>query len=471
MTEKIGASLPNALPEDGEVAAAPSGRLISLSETWFVNGVVLLSFFPFFQLIPIEKIESQPISAVLALIGCSLHGFKKDRQTLWMLALISTICVASLGSIVAWNSMPGSSISQATAYCAPVVVILFLWKRLHLVSSKLIFTSGATYIIVGLLQISGHMPNFLDSILSSLISRYQSEAVGGGRGVIMLAPEPDYASRQLILFMAFILALHRINRVSGRTMIGALIFCGSAMLLLNRSITGIGLFIILISLYGVFVLKSRYLIFSIGVFAFLIFYMFDVVKNTDLSNVTSDSPRIVQLGATVFQEATKGTFGFKDVVQFASARVVTNVAAIRALDSHLWFGVGIGQAEVKILSALQNDELFRDVGFDTRLYGNLKPQAYFACFILETGLFGLLIIGLFIIVILSGSGAPPYNRADKALVISLYITGLLQLMALGPHSLPEPWLLLILPTMLSKSEHYLMSQIHKDQPADDYAFS
>lgn len=409
-------------------------------EGLLVNSVILLSFFPFIRYIPIGESESQPVAAVVAAIALVLVGVSTARAARAIFGLITCIFGFALLAVVGMNAPTGEVIPQAVAYAAPLLILLFLWDRTHLISWPLVLGCAGAYFTVGVLQFTGLIPGAVEAILEALIPRYQPGLVGGGRGVVMLAPEPDYASRQILLFAALALNAAFAGHISRRKAWIAVAISGAVMIVLNRSITGIGLYAIFLSTLLLARMGWRGFIILLVAVSVATPLALNKFASADVSDITDESPRIVQLGAVVAQEAARGTFGFKEVVRFGSTRIVTNVAAIRTLSEISLFGVGIGQAEKAVISAIQNDSLFTGLEYAA---GNMKPQSYLVSFVLETGMVGCALV----LVALGTLAWGALRRAAPdhvGFALACIVLALTQLMLLGPHSLPEPWILFAL---------------------------
>ena len=368
-----------------------------------------------------------------------------DRQIVRSyLALAGIMLILAVIAVVGQGAPLSAAVQQFAAYLAPILTILFLWGRLPLVSQKLVLLSGIAYIAIGVVQFLGLVPGFVEAFLGAAIPRYQSEMVGGGRGVVMFSPEPSYAAKQILMFMAFITAYWRDGRMGGRVVWLLLLFSLGAMVLLNRSIIGISLAVIfLVSFVFLMVPLRRRLILGATVIAAAML-LFTALQTVDASNVTQGSPRIVQISVSFAQAFAKGTFGFKDVVKFGSARVVTNVGGLRSVSDGGLLGAGIGNSEAAVKRVLENDPLLSELHFDTSRFNTLKPEGWVIAFIVETGLLGIAV--LLVVMVRTVMAAEGETRMGMAASVAMLLTSFTQLLFLGPQSLPAPWIMLVLAT-------------------------
>ena len=432
MTENRGAS---------GSGTAPSAAAERSGPAWLVNLVIALSFFPFFRYLPLGDIEVQPAAAIVAAFGVFVFGIIDSLPLRAVMAILIVIVGQAVFAVAGLGVAPAAVAQQAIAYAAPLPIILFLWGRLNLARWRVIAFCGGLYLVVGVIQLLGLVPGFVDNALSSLIARYQSGLEGGGRGVVMLAPEPDYASRQLVLFVAFAIYFYLGGRITRRTALAVIGVNVVAMVVLNRSITGILILSVFLAVGAVARLKFRTRGIAGGALAAAAVGAWQFIRNFDVSSVTEDSPRLVQLGANLLQAAARGGIEFKDIVQFASARIVTGLAGIRAIADQPWFGAGIGRSEQTVVAAIQNDPILASIDFPFAEFGNLKPQAWVTAFALETGIAGIVALVAFVLALLVQIRRFEAGGERRAFAIACIAAGLLQLALLGPHSLPEPWLL------------------------------
>ncbi|MFQ3665981.1 MAG: hypothetical protein SNJ79_08145 [Sphingomonadaceae bacterium] len=412
------------------------------AEPLLANVVTVLTFFPFFRYLPLGPVETQPVGAILALVGLFAFGMSSRPPARMFLALATLMLVLSAISIVGMGIPVGKVLSQLAAYVAPIATMLFLWGRIGLISTRVVLASGLAYLLFGLGQYLGLVPNLMEQLLTSIQPRYQTDLVGGGRGVVMFAPEPSYAAKQLLLFIAFLIAFWRDGRLPGRNVTLLLLITLVAMIVLNKSVIGIGVSVAMILVFITFLLRPLSKILLIIASAILLYFSYTTIQRVDASSVTQASPRIVQVAFAFSQEIARGNFGLSDLILFGSARIITNIAGARALPDADPLGVGIGNADVRTHFALENDEILRDIQFDPTVFLTLKPQSWIICFFLEAGWLGaILFSGAFVAIIRSARGE---NRPARAASAALITAALVQLLLLGPHSLPVPWLMLLL---------------------------
>jgi hypothetical protein len=423
-------------------APARDGQATPRTEALFANLVVFFSFFPFFKYLPLGVVETQPVGAIVALIGLLLFGMSTHPAARAFLALVALLLALATVSVFGMSVPAGRVASQLAAYVAPILTMIYLWSRLSLVSVRVVMFCGIAYLGFGLLQYLGLVPGIVEQLLAAIQPRYQSETVGGGRGVVMFAPEPSYAAKQILLFMAFLIAFWRDRRLSARIAAILLPACLLGMIFLNRSVIGIGLSITMTGMFFFFLAGSRMRILILLALVFSYSFGFSALQRVDVSSVTQASPRIVQVAVGFSQEIARGSFGLADLILFGSARIITNFAGARSITESGLLGVGIGNADATVQFAMENDSILRDIPFDTSVFFTLKPQSWIVCYLLETGLVGL--IGLVLAMLPLFWAAHAGDRAAGAVSAALISASVIQLLVLGPHSLPVAWLMLLL---------------------------
>lgn len=427
-------------PTDAAEGLAPDNGF----ERLLVNAVILFSFFPFFRYLPLGTVESQPIGGVIALLGLLRFGVVDRPVVRSYLALVGVMLASAVMAIFGLGVAASETIQQLAAYITPILTILFLWGRVHMISVGLVLASGISYIFIGILQYLGLIPGVFENLLSSMISRYQSDMVGGGRGVLMFTPEPSYAAKQILMFMAFIMSYWRDGKLKARFVSFLLIISMISMIVLNKSIIGIGLSAIFLFAFVFLLLPLRRRLVLGTLLVAVGFLIFSGLQSVDTSNITKGSPRIVQISVSFAQAFAKGTFGFKDIVQFGSARVVTNVGGLRAIPDGGLLGSGVGNSEAAVKRTMENDPLLSDLRFDSSRFNTLKPEGWAIAFIVETGLLGL--VTLLIVVVRTLKAIEGETRLGMAASVAMLITSFTQILFLGPQSLPAPWITLVLAT-------------------------
>lgn len=415
-----------------------AGRGVAHERT-VTNLVVVLCFFPFFQLLPLGPSETQPISALVAILGLAAFGISASRPTFATLAFLAFTLGFGALSVVGHGVGAGAMLLQLAAYVAPLVVFLYLWDRLDQVSLPLVLACGFAYLILGTLQFLNLVPAIVNLMLGALITRYEAEVLTLGRGVVMFAAEPAYAAKILLMFLGFCLGFWRDGRISGRALAAILILTGFAILVFNRSAIGVILLSTLLGLFLLFLCRPFIRILIAVAVAGSLTSGVVWLKQADISAVSQDAPRNVQVLAYLAQQAAKEEFNLGEVFRVGSARLITSTAGYDYASTLPVFGTGIGLADSAVRRQIDNDAFLRQVEFNRDAFRHLKPHAMVSAYVVETGVFGILAFAFLLVVIASRAIVTP--RPALATSLACWGAAAWILFFTGVNSLPVPWVL------------------------------
>ncbi|MFQ3665211.1 MAG: hypothetical protein SNJ79_04120 [Sphingomonadaceae bacterium] len=430
-----------ALPPSGETSAGAAPTMLA-AEHLTTNAVVLLCFFPYFQLLPLGPSETQPISALVALFGVAAFGIARAVPTLAALGFLIIALAFGVVSVLGHGIGSMTMLLQLAAYAAPVMVLLYLWGRIHQVSKTVVLACGFAYMILGALQFLNLVPQVVNILLGALITRYEANVLTLGRGVVMFAAEPAYAAKILVMFMGFCFAFWRDGQMSGKrltaicaiTLFSILVFNRSAIgVVLGSTLFGLYLFLRLGVLTRILILLGAFLSINAAI---------SWIKEVDTSRVTKDSPRNIQVGAYFLQQAARDEFGISDIVRVGSARLITSIGGYQYAATLPMFGTGIGMSDSAVRRQLDNDEFLKEIDFDRSRFRHLKPHAPISAFVVETGVLGILAIGTLITAILRSLFYA--TRNERAITGGLLGAAFWILFFTGVNSLPVPWVLFCL---------------------------
>jgi hypothetical protein len=396
-----------------------AGRGVAHERT-VTNLVVVLCFFPFFQLLPLGPSETQPISALVAILGLAAFGISASRPTFATLAFLAFTLGFGALSVVGHGVGAGAMLLQLAAYVAPLVVFLYLWDRLDQVSLPLVLACGFAYLILGTLQFLNLVPAIVNLMLGALITRYEAEVLTLGRGVVMFAAEPAYAAKILLMFLGFCLGFWRDGRISG-------------------SAIGVILLSTLLGLFLLFLCRPFIRILIAVAVAGSLTSGVVWLKQADISAVSQDAPRNVQVLAYLAQQAAKEEFNLGEVFRVGSARLITSTAGYDYASTLPVFGTGIGLADSAVRRQIDNDAFLRQVEFNRDAFRHLKPHAMVSAYVVETGVFGILAFAFLLVVIASRAMVTP--RPALATSVACWGVAAWILFFTGVNSLPVPWVL------------------------------
>lgn len=162
---------------------------------FLITLLILSSFFPFIQIIPLGT-DSQPYALMVSMIILPFYFTSKINLSLFLLLIIAVFSVGMLF----FSEFDFGSIRSLVNYVSLFVISYVTYKCMN-------FTGGLNYNIfkrtVYTWFIIGTIQTFVYSnFLSFLLPRGSSEdTIESGRGVVCLAPEPTFYGIICILFI------------------------------------------------------------------------------------------------------------------------------------------------------------------------------------------------------------------------------------------------------------------------------
>lgn len=425
---------------------------LSKYRIFWINAIILLNFFPFFRIIPIEA-EIQPIASVISIIYLFFDS-GRDRVKIYAKAIpfILVIFGYSVAAFV-FNAMGTLQVSYViqsiSIILAPLTVFLVLFDRMKYISIKMFKWSFYGWFTIQLLQLV--VPSILNAsgftlLLSILIPRFESSAHGNGRGVAGFAPEPSYAAHIIILMFAIAILLFKFKKLSYKELI-IMMWMSLFMVISNQSTTIGSFFAMFAGSYGIWEIlqggnnKSKFIV---GIMLFLIIGVVGVTLFPqallqirffsvffDFVNLLS-SDKSAGFNATDFSES------------YGSVRSIGVQFGYETLFLSNGFGLGIGGygPYSVALSKISNAGKVSPILF---VYGDdipIRPYAYAAFVAMEMGLAGLLSLTVMFIGLIEMS-------LKKIKKVSPYTFACFTLFVFGvyynqPGSLPAHWILLLL---------------------------
>ena len=176
------------------------------TEDFFLILSVFFIINPFIKIIPVH-VEIQPIYTLFVFIGIVFRG-KISSGFLFVFLILSIFLFLGLIS----TNFDSSSFSTYLAILSLLLLREYFCSNAisTITMHNTIMLCLYTWVFIGLMQ--AFLPSLLyltgiDSFLSTLISRYSSEAIGGesARGIRMLAPEPSYAAHIIFFFFSYLI--------------------------------------------------------------------------------------------------------------------------------------------------------------------------------------------------------------------------------------------------------------------------
>ena len=157
--------------------------------------LILSSFFPFIQIIPIGT-DSQPYALMISMIIFPFYFNRKINLSLFSLLIIAVFSII----ILFISNIDFGSIRSLINYISLFIISYVTYKSLK-------FTNGLNYKIFKNIVYTwftiGTIKTFIYSnFLSFLLPRGNSEdTIESGRGVVCLAPEPTFYGIICVLFI------------------------------------------------------------------------------------------------------------------------------------------------------------------------------------------------------------------------------------------------------------------------------
>lgn len=423
-----------------------------------VNLLFFFSFFPFLKIIPVITAEVQPISGILAFLILCLYGVKKNLINYLCFILIFIILFYSLISVLSGIQYISVAL-QVVAYTSSILIFIVLKDNLRTISKKVLIVAFSLYIITGILQelnVFGYVIYYLR--LNFLIPRISGGVFGGSRGVSFLSPEPSHSARIIFQMLATIL-LFRINwlRIKAKNWqvskkefilyIVSVIF----MLTINRSGTGILVLFIFSIAYGCGKLVSIIRKPKLKSWIWFVSTLSLVILLTALLVILSknyyDQFRFLGL----INLLTESDFWNLELPRFLALlggkRFLTVIIGYNSLLNN--FGLGHGVASYKIqfsyLAEFANIDLasIKTLPESVRIADSLKPDSYASSLAMDTGLIGLTMIIVLLIVCYfqnkSSLELPDYVHHCR---FALYAVAVFMILFYSSSAFPVPWVIL-----------------------------
>lgn len=452
-----------------------------LNKYFLVNSVFLLSFFPFIKIIPFITAEVQPIAIIFAsiyLIFFKKKNFPKLYVAYYVLMILIYLGVGLVKIII--NSQPEVTISHILEstfiLLSPLIIFLALFDNFYLISVQCLRFSLYSWFLISVLQ--QYFPSILAttgiaSILSTIISRFSDEALGGSRGVAGFAPEPSYASFIIMLIFTFAIYFYKVRKINKRELKLMVCVC-IVMTLLNRSASIFILFAIFFIFYNFtfllenvkFALKNRRSIKNLlKLFLGISFLMISLIGLYLLTGMVNFLPqsRIFDLLSAFSSLSHHEQIGLSEILELTNSlgserSISVYVGYFNAVDTY-GIGSGIGSWGSNFLDALEKAG-FNPSKIDFFIYNgfrNSKPFAYASLLAFDMGIIGLISLSMIFIASIIrrlriSPQITPYGWACLGLsIFMLYFNSM--------ASLPTGWLILLLFLQEPKLEFTINSDI------------
>lgn len=411
---------------------------------------------PFIKVIPVH-VEIQPIYTLFVFIGILFRG-KLSSSFIIIFFILSFFLF--LGC--ALTNFDSSALSTYLA------VLSLLMLREYFCNSDIdtvtmhhtVMVCLYSWLAIGLLQ--GFFPQFLystglDSLLSSLISRYSSEAIGGesARGIRLLAPEPSYAAHIIFFFFCYVLLnKNEIVTISkhGKSKFILIILSLLFVSWKNGSST---LFIMLILFISFIALKLFFNFRGVIIVFFSVLLFMLLLNNTSFLHDLSVNTRFGVLLERIFeQESLNATF---KVLLVGSGQRMTSVFVgywtLLNFESSYYFGAWAAEFyENAIASGLDVNKInyFNDV---TK---NVKPYSLISTLSFDLGWIGFA-IGCYLCNLANVLNL----KSMKPLFFAIYLCSLFAIFFNSPVALPTYLFLLYYISLKTKENHVLNKALPK----------
>ncbi|MBE9030600.1 hypothetical protein IQ266_12750 [filamentous cyanobacterium LEGE 11480] len=431
-----------------------------------VNLIFLLSVFPFLRIIPLGSSETQPIACVVAAIHLLLlrkHTFPKQTLLPYLFVLGSYFFIGLIGYIAnpSESFFLPAGLESIVILFAPLLIFVALYENLHLLKVQVV--KLCIYAWAGISILQAFLPSILNAtgisfILSRLISRFSSAALGGTRGVAGFAPEPSYAAQVIILLLAICLFLYRKQRLAKQEFVLMLASCVS-MIVLNRSAT-------IASFIAVFVfgfLMKTLISYSIGSvrtrfstdqglrvskkILLLMCALVPVLISLQVFSVSLPESRVTDL-VVALSNLNADNFNLIDILgltnDLGSQRTLSVYSGYYNIVETRGLGSGLGSWSVNFLDTLEQAgiDASKVKFFVYNGFKNLKPYAYAALVSFDMGCIGLFTLSsMFLSLLLKKImkvGMP------SAFACACLICGSMMLYFNSLASLPTGWILILI---------------------------
>lgn len=365
-----------------------------------LNLTALLTFFPFFKIIPIAA-EIQPIGAMIAIIYILIFDIRsRKRRKLYsaaapFLLVFSLYLVTSIYFYAQGKPLDLSFIIQSVAiFLAPLSMFLVMLGRISLISVNVFRFSIYSWFTISFLQAAA--PGLLratgiSAILSNSIARFASETVGVGRGVAAFSPEPSYAAHIIILMAGIAFLFYRKKILSSRESLLVLVM-SLFMVIVNQSGT-IGFFVAVFGAsYGAWELfkggtKTLKMLMSLMVIlcgGILATFFFPQILEARFFFVLS------KLADNLFSSNSTGFSAVEFSDQFGSVRASAVQVGYESLSLTNGWGLGLGGWGSYSVELAKKTKV-AEVSQYLFSYGDtpIRPYAYGSFVALDLGVLGL----------------------------------------------------------------------------------
>jgi hypothetical protein len=366
-----------------------------------LDATALLTFFPFFKIIPIAA-EIQPIGAMVAILYIFLFDIRsRKRRKIYapaapFLIVFLLYLIAALYFYASGAPLDLSFIIQSVAiFLAPLSMFLVMLGRITSISVNIFRVSIYSWFTISLFQAAA--PGLLratgiSTLLSNMIARFASETVGEGRGVAAFSPEPSYAAH-VILVMAGIAFLFYRRKILSQKESLAILLMTLFMVVVNQSGT-IGFFVAVFGAsYGVWELfkggtKTLKMLMTLMVLTcggILASFIFPQILEARFFFVLS------KLADSLLGTNSKGFSAVEFSDQFGSVRAAAVQVGYESLTITKGWGLGLGGwgtysvALAKITKVAEVSQYLFSYG-DTPI----RPYAYGSFVAFDLGISGLI---------------------------------------------------------------------------------
>lgn len=315
------------------------------------------------------------------------------------------------------------------AYLNPLLIFLYFFYKKDINISeyiKLVKYIFVSFILFGFIQYTGFFV-FLEPYFRLFIPRLYMQQIGGGRGVSIFSSEPSRASYEFLFLYIFIRSyLIRKNH----TLFDILYFCYSIFII--KSTTGL-----LLSLIFFIPIYKRKVFYFFLISVFFLFFSFRMFPNN----------RAVYLLSSIWSNVSVFNFNtaYLLLLNESGYRLISIIAAY-SYGFYTFIGTGIGNWEKGIIEALhflniESNQIAIYSKNEENGFISTRPSAFMASFVLDFGLFGL--------IILISCLKSIFKKIYFVLKKNIFYTFIFYILFVGDIGNPIPWLILILSYRIS----------------------
>jgi hypothetical protein len=365
-----------------------------------LDATALLTFFPFFKIIPITA-EIQPIGAAIAIIYIFAFDLRsRKRRAMYssgtpFLAVFFSYLATALYFYANGANLDLSFIIQSIAiFLAPLSVFFVMLGRMTSIPVGIFRFSLYSWFVVSFLQALA--PGLLRAtgiatLLSNSIARFASETVGVGRGIAAFSPEPSYAAH-IILLMGGVLFLFFKKKIILQKEFTVMLIMILFMVVVNQSGT-IGFFTAVFGLsYGIWelfkggtrTLKILMTFMVIACGGVLASFIFPQILEARFFFVLS------KLLDSLFSPESQGFSAVEFSDQFGSVRASAVQVGYESLSITNGWGLGLGGWGTYSVELAKKTKV-AEVSQYLFSYGDtpIRPYAYASFVALDLGILGL----------------------------------------------------------------------------------